>query len=333
MQQLNKNQSRLKEKSKKWSVLQSDDQIDIVAPASKCPRVDLDWGVMKLNELGFRSRVPRNIFGDHILHAHQDEVRAEQLYEALSSQDSKAVWCVRGGYGSMKLLPFLKKQKIPKTSKVFLGLSDITSLHVFLNQVWGWPTLHAPILSRIGAGNLPASSTQELFKVLGGKQSEVVFKKLKFLGSKSLNDSLGNKKITGILKGGNLKTLLASLGTPYELEYKNAIVFLEDVGERGYCIDRMVEQLIQSQRIQGCLAIVLGDFTEGNEPDGKSIISKIWQIRAIELAEKFQIPVFSGIPAGHGRIQRVLPLGVPAQLSASESSEGRFELTVQSGGF
>ena len=282
--------------------------IDIIAPASRCPLDELNAGIKELESWGYRVRVPNKIFGDHWTHSHENEERFLQLKNALYAQDSSAVWCVRGGYGSLKLLPQLAKLKPPSQVKLFLGLSDITSLHLFLNQKWKWPTLHSPIVSRIGRGDLPVSTIIELQNIICGKQSEVLFK------VKPLNDAAKNFKGEGIIVGGNFTTLQTTLGTPFQWQPKNSILFLEDVGERAYRLDRIWEHFKQAGLLNKAKAIVLGDFTDGHEKNGVDLIPKFIKERVQEIS----VPVYGGLPVGHGPIQRVLPLGVSVQLNSKK---------------
>jgi muramoyltetrapeptide carboxypeptidase len=261
----------------------------------------MEAGIKVLESWGLKVRVSDQIFADNLLHSNAEQERWIQLKSALMAKDSAAVWCVRGGYGSMKLLPQLSKLKPPREPKAFLGLSDITSLNVFLNQKWKWPVLHAPILSRVGRGDLPTSSIDELKQVLFGDLETLNYE------LEPLNTSAEKaKRLRGSLVGGNWATIMAGVGTPFQLRPKGSILFLEDVGERGYRLDRFWEQLKQMGFMDQLKGIILGDFTEGDEPDGKNLIWTVLKERAASLRK----PVYFGLPSGHGNIQRVLPLGV-----------------------
>jgi muramoyltetrapeptide carboxypeptidase len=287
-----------------WAGLKTGAIIDVIAPASKCSIEDLEKGIQALESWGYKVRIPKNLFGKHWTHSNTTKVRFQHLKQALYS-DSSAIWCVHGGYGSMKLLPELQKLKPPKGIKIFLGLSDITSLHLYLNQHWGWPTLHAPIVTRIGRGDLPLKSIHELQKILSGSIQSLEFK-LKALNIKAQN----LESISGSIIGGNFATLMAGVGTPFQIKAKDSILFLEDVGEKAYRLDRLWEQLVQTGLLNQLRTVVLGDFTETHESDGKSFFNHFIRERALES----KIPIFSGLPVGHGMVQRTLPLGVLAKV-------------------
>jgi muramoyltetrapeptide carboxypeptidase len=287
-----------------WTALKKHAIIDVIAPASKCSLDELNAGLRTLEYWGYQVRVPKNLFGNHWTHAHSTEVRFQHLKQALFS-DSSAIWCVRGGYGSLKLLPHLAKIKRPRQCKLFLGLSDITSLHLFFNQRWDWPTLHAPIVTRIGRGDLPVKSINELKKIITGEITEQEFI-LKPLNTKAQLV----KKLSGNIVGGNFATLMASIGTPFQWQPKNSILFLEDVGERAYRLDRLWEQLEQTGLLYQAKAVLLGDFTDAHESDGKSFVPNFIK----ERAKASKIPIYSGLPVGHGMIQRTLSLGVTGKI-------------------
>ena len=292
-----------------WKALKTGDLVDVVAPASKGPWNELEEGIKILESWGLRVRVSSHLYSPNLLHSNTDLERWNQLKSALLNKESSAIWCVRGGYGSMKLLPKLAKLKKPKHTKIFLGLSDITSLSVYFNQQWKWPVLHAPVLTRIGRGDLPKVSIDELKQVLFGEVSELKY------SLKPFNQAADKcKNLSGELVGGNWTTLMSGLATPYQIKAPRTILFLEDIGERGYRLDRYWEQLLQMGFLDKLSGILLGDFTLGDEPDGKNYV---WEVLK-ERTKSFKKPVFYGLPVGHGQIQRVLPLGVSLQLKKAD---------------
>jgi muramoyltetrapeptide carboxypeptidase len=290
-----------------WEPLQKGDIIDVVAPASKCKREDLDAAVEMIKARGFNARVPKDIFQPDILFSSPDQARFNFLKQALLATDSKAVWCARGGYGSARLLNQLAKMRRPKTSKLFIGLSDITSLHVFFNKNWNWPTLHGPMMDRLGKNTMPSMYVREVFDVVTGSEKELTFD-----GLKPLNDAARkNKKVSGTISGGNLAILTTTLGTKFHYKPSGDLLFLEDTGERGYRIDRMLEHMRQANVYKGVKAILFGDFTEGEEPDGSNRVQDVLK----GFAQSMNIPVLQGIKSGHDIIQRPVPFATKATLS------------------
>ena len=193
-----------------WSPLSEGDIVDIIAPASSCAPERLDGAIRFLSAWGLKPRLPRKIFGRDVICASDDATRFDHLKQALFAEDSHAIWCLRGGYGSIRLIPELRKLRKPSKMqpKLFLGLSDITSLNVFLNQEWGWSTLHSPMLDRLGRNESKPQYLRELKQVVFGDVN-----KISFSGLKPLNEAARNRSglVTGVVTGGNIMTLQSSL--------------------------------------------------------------------------------------------------------------------------
>lgn len=282
--------------------------VDIVAPGWQCRPEDLKKGMELILEWGLHSRHPKNIFDKKSLFSQDDETRFQFLKTALTNSESDFVWCVRGGFGSMRLIPKLLKLKKPANKKVFIGLSDITTLHLFLNQVWNWPTIHGPMLDRLGNRPPPPKYQKELKDLLTGRNSEIHFANLKPMNGAARKQP----KVSGQVSGGNLITLQSSLGTEIEWQTRGKILFLEEIGERGYRVDRVLEQFRQLGLFKNAKALVLGDFTGGAEPNGKDFVPRILK----EFAESQNFPIYKGIQSGHGTIQRPVPFGTASMLES-----------------
>jgi len=277
---------------KSWSVLQKNDIVDIIAPASHSPLNRLDDGIRWIEDLGLIPHVPEDIIKSDAFFAAPLEIQLRHLKRAIYS-DSKAIWCLRGGYGSMRLVPHLLKLRPPKKPKLFVGFSDITSLHLFFSQQWGWPVIHGRTISQLHPDLAHTPDRKFLKDMIFGKKKEMTFRNLKPLNEHALI----NRTVEGSITGGNLRILQSSLGTSWELKAKGKILFIEDVGERGYSIDRMLEQMIQAKVIdKGLKAVVFGDFTEGLEKDGKDLTD----VALKRFAERVSYPVLKGLPVGHG---------------------------------
>lgn len=279
--------------------------VDVVAPGFGCSELDLQNGVQWLEAQGFKVRVPKDIFGLDLLHSNSDKIRAKHLIQALTKKDSAAIWFLRGGYGTNRLLPFLLKVK--PVNKILIGISDLTSLHSFAIQKWKMNVFHGPLLDRIGKGIVPPLVLVETLDVLQGRISLV-----EFLGLKPLNQiALKKGKIKAQIVGGNLKVIESHVGTPHSLSFENRIVMFEEIGERAYRVDRMLFHLEQSKSFKKCKAVIFGHFIQDHEPG--SSVSKNSELLE-NWAQKQSFAVFSGLPCGHDTEQRILPLGGVATL-------------------
>lgn len=304
-------------KFKKWAPLEEGDVIDIVAPG-----MSPGSGVLKnvapfLKTWDLQARIPKNLLGKDLICSNSKKIRFNTLKKALHAKDSKMVWCLRGGYGSLHLVEDLKKIKAP-SPKIFMGLSDICTLHTFLNQEWGWATIHGSHLGRLASGDAKKPEIRRFQKILFGEHTEVSYS-IKPLNSRAKKAGVLN----GAVVGGNLITLQSSFGTRYQLKTKNRILFFEDIGERAYRIDRVFEHMKQLGMFTGVRAVVFGQFTGGREPNGKNLVPKLLQ----QFASEQKLPVFSGVSAGHGPNQHPVPFNTSARIQCG----ARPKITIQSG--
>jgi muramoyltetrapeptide carboxypeptidase len=328
--------------SKVWQALKTGDTVDVVAPGFRSTDAEVQAGVRFLEGWGLRPRLPRDLFGEDVLSSNADIKRLKHLEDAFSSKSSQAVWCLRGGYGSIRLIPGLMKMKKPLRVKPLLGISDVTTLQLFLETKWKWPSLQAPLLDRLGRVIDPSvalgrpipiqSQIEELKQIVFGEKLEVRHPGLKQLGKASQIKNLLSKKSTsgwveGSVTGGNLLTFASANGTAIHPTTDGKILYFEDVGERGYRVDRWLVQLVQTGIIsKKTKAIVFGDFIEGDEKSGESLVPSVLRRFAETAAFDLGVPVFTGLQSGHGVNQRVVPLGTLARLNLREG-----ELVVSTG--
>lgn len=304
------------------SNMHAQNYVEVVAPGSKAPWPEFENGLTQLENWGlvpnFSPKLfspPTGVYGK--MHAQSDLNRWLNLKAALYSKNSQIIWCARGGYGSLKLLPWLLKEE-PKLKKLqpklLIGLSDISILHYFFNVRLKWPTLHAPVLTRLGSGLLPTKDLMELKKLLLNSKFTLVHKlKVKNKYKPNTQSQATNRRlvINAPVLGGNLTSLATLMGNPAFIGFPPCILFLEDVSERAYRLDRYFEQLLQAGALKNVKAIVLGDFTDCNEPDGKNLTPSLFQA----WSDRINIPICYGLKSGHGRSQRPLPFLKPAKLS------------------
>ena len=281
--------------------LKAGDSVEIIAPASRSTDHQLASLKALLESWHLCCVVDDAIFGDDLLCAQSDEHRLQQLTKAIQRPETKAIICVRGGYGSMRLIPALMTQPKPDSMKLFVGMSDITALHLFLQKQWQWSTIHGAL----NVDKFSPESINALKALLFGESEQMI------LEGSPLN-VLAQKPhcLDAEVTGGNLCLVQASIGTPWQLNGADKIIFLEEVNERGYRVDRLLEHLRQAGIFDHARAIVFGDFLDGNEPDGSSLV----QLVLARFAQEIKIPVIQIPGIGHGYINKPLWLGTPATL-------------------
>jgi muramoyltetrapeptide carboxypeptidase len=285
--------------------LSSGDSINIIAPASAAPVDRLNNGLEWIHQQGYQAHLPKDLLKPRLFFASPLENQVRHVKEAFKS-DALVLWCLRGGYGSARLIPYLEKLKKPVQKKLLIGFSDITALHLYLGQKWGWPTIHGRVLTQMDPKAKRRPDLKMYRQLLDGK-----IKSLTYSGLVPMNDAAKKSRtVSGPVTGGNLRLLECSIGTGWELEARGKILFLEDVGERGYSVHRMLVHLTQAGLLEGVRAIVLGDFTEGLETDGKDRTREALQA----FADESSIPVLRGMPCGHGEKNHPLPFHTKATL-------------------
>ena len=293
---------------KKLPILKQGDFVEIIAPASRCSDSQLNLLKKLLESWQLNCIVKEDIFAEDILCANTDEMRFHHLKNALYHPETKAIICARGGYGSMRLIPKLMELNEPETSKLFVGMSDTTCLQLYLLQQWGWPIIHGAA----APDRFSQESIASLRSLVFGELAEV-----RFTTTPLNKHAQKNEVIQSSITGGNLAIIQAGIGTSWQLEGGDKIILLEEISERGYRVDRMLEHLQQANIFKNAAAILLGDFLGGNEPDGSSLIEPVLQ----RFAEHCHIPVLRIAGIGHGPINFPIPCGMVAHLQLGEAAQ------------
>jgi muramoyltetrapeptide carboxypeptidase len=297
----------------KLKMLKPGDRVGLVAPGSTFSREKFNNSVKALKEMGLVPVYGSHLFSKDFIFAGTVAQRTQNLRTMLNRKDIKAIWCVRGGGGSYAVAEELAKDKKPKHSKIIIGMSDVTALHLLFIQKWKWPVLHGPLFDRIGVAKTPSLEKSVLKKTLFDEKF-----RLKITGGlKSLGKS---GKASGVLVGGNLVLLTTSLGSSWEVDTRGKILFLEEIGERAYRLERFLTQLKTAGKFDGLKGVVIGDFTECNEPDGR----ELWKTVLKRHFGKSKIPVLMGVHSGHGAMRLTLPMGVKVRINTG--SKKSFEV-------
>ncbi|KFE61924.1 Muramoyltetrapeptide carboxypeptidase [Hyalangium minutum] len=281
-------------------LLRPRDTVHVVAPAGPFDRAGFEAGLALIAQR-YSSRYSPGIFEAHRYLAGDDRRRREELTQALQDASARAIFCARGGYGVMRLLPELPLADAAPSA--FVGFSDLTALHLAL-QAQGRVSIHGPVLTQLGK---QASDVHErLFRLLESPEPPPPL-----TGTATYVSGTAE----GPLLGGNLSLVTRLLGTPFLPEWDGAVLLLEDVGERPYRLDRMWTHLRLAGVFERISGIVLGDFTDCDEKNGAYSSADVLR----SLAEETGLPCAAGFPIGHGAINQPVPLGTSVRLDAGEA--------------
>ena len=261
----------------------------------------------------YRPEYSEGIFTRHRYLAGDDDRRLAELLAALADAKLKAVFCARGGYGATRLLTRLMSASPPGIAKPVVGFSDITALHLWL-QANGRISIHGPVLTQLG--RLPEATHARLFGLLESSAPAAALQ-----GSATYVPGVAE----GRLLGGNLSVLSRVLGTPYMPVLDDAVLLLEDQGERPYRLDRMWTHLTLAGVFTRVRGLVLGSFTECEEKDARYSGEEVVR----ELALATGLPCAAGFPIGHGERNEPVPLGVRVRLDAGARTLSFLEAAVR----
>jgi muramoyltetrapeptide carboxypeptidase len=296
----------------KPAALRRGGKIGVVAPAG-C--VDDEWlnaGVQALRTEGFEVELAPGIYNRKGYLAGDDQKRARDLEDFFCRRDLDAIFCARGGFGSVQLLPHLTPGVC--LPKIFAGYSDITVLLNWFLQRCGMVTFHAPMVGMEFARGLTRRSRDHLWGTLTGEgwRWEI-----------AVGEIIRSGRAEAEMLGGCLSVLVTTLGTPYEIDTRGKLLFLEDVGERPYRVERMLIHLRMAGKLEGLAGLVFGDFTQCDGEGSRDVREII-----CELFGKAPYPVVMGIPAGHGEENLALPFGVKMALDGNTGTLSLVESPV-----
>jgi muramoyltetrapeptide carboxypeptidase len=290
------------------------DLIGIISPASSPDDLSLiEKGIKYIEGLGYRTIVGKNVGKYRGYLAGTDEERISDIYEMFVNKKVKAVFCLRGGYGASRLLDKIDFKLIRNNPKIFVGFSDITALHLAFLQKSGLITFAGPMVVSNFAKDL-SHYTEEYFwqSINSNKKSGKII-----WSNKEKPKSITPGKAVGKIIGGNLAVFNSLLGTAYLPNLKDKILFVEDVNENPYKIDRMLNQLKLNKVFKKVKGIILGSFVDCVEQDQNKKTLTLKEIFTDYLSE-LRIPVISGFPHGHNRDLITVPVGINVKMNASK---------------
>lgn len=299
----------------KPQVLKAGDTVGVVAPGTAVSDPDdLEKARQALEFFGLKMKFGKSLKSGTGYKSRTVGERVTDIHEMFSDKEVKAVFCIRGGYGSGQLLAQLDYKLIRSNPKIFLGYSDITAMHLAINIMAGIVTFHGPVLlSQFSSYTIDyfkkaLLSTEPIGKienpsVISGIRPAYPFR--------TIVPGIAKGRLTG----GNLSLVASLMGTPYEIETKGKIIFLEDVGEEPFRIDRMLTQLNLSGKLNDASGIVFGKCAGCDVGDTGVWDSSLGEVLDFQLG-KLNIPAFYGLMIGHTNEQVTIPYGVEAELNA-----------------
>lgn len=303
--------------------------VGLVAPASNAPENDDLFAAMDMvRSLGFTPKPGPNLFKRTQYLAGSDEQRASDLNQLFADPDVDAIFCVRGGYGSPRILRLLDYDTIAANEKVLVGYSDITAILNAINLRTGMITFHGPMVG----WNWTDYTYEQYRRVLTESNAPLrIGEPPLFAARPGMIDR--ENRLTAItpgvaegrLVGGNLSLLVTLLGTPFEPDFEDAILFLEDVSEPPYSVDRMLTHLWLAGKLEQVAGIVFGKFTDDDYSSNTFSMEEVIRDRC----EPLGVPVLRGTMIGHVDDQTVVPVGARARLDAEAGSLTLLEPAVR----
>jgi len=296
------------------------DTVGLVAPASPPPDPKaIDLAAEALERYGFKPKPAKNVRARHGFLAGADRARAEDLMSMFADKKVKAIVCIRGGYGSSRILDRLDYKIIRRNPKIFAGYSDITALHLALLKKAGLISFHAPMWNGALADPKVPDFTRKSFlrTVMEASPSGSI---CAGCAGKSVSVLRGGSA-AGRLVGGNLSMICASLGTPFAPSFKGKILFLEDVNEQPYRVDRLLTQLWNAGVFSQVAGVIVGDVSKGGPMSPLNPGGEYQQSVADVIKERLsglRVPVVTALPFGHVDLNATIPVGVRARMIAKK---------------
>jgi len=284
--------------------LRNGDVIAVFAPAGPVNAGRLERGIARLSAAGYVPEIAEGVLAAEGYLAGNDDHRVRQVEWALTLPEARAVMAARGGFGTTRILPLVDWRKAARRRKLLVGFSDLTAVLSYVSTRLKFPCLHGPMAAADLALRFDARALDAFARLASGKVSP------REPWGEPMERVRGGAA-HGVLTGGCLSVITALLGTPHEPDFRGALLFLEDVGEPAYRLDRMLTQWLQSGRWSKVAGIVVGTMAPAR---GETEEDLCRVLRAVGTA--LAVPVWYGFPAGHEGKNVALPFGVKARVDA-----------------
>ena len=310
------NTNTFMKKCLKPNFLSPGDTIGLITPSSSITEEKLKKAISNMKMLGLKVKLGKHINAINGYLAGTDEQRLEDLHNMFADDEVNGIWCIRGGYGVGRILSKIDYRLIKKNPKILIGYSDVTALLLAVHQETGLICFHGPVASSTFSDyvvkHLKGTLMKSQMSYTIGHAMDSDDSKDKAYHSKVIRSG----KVKGKLTGGNLTLLAASIGTDFQPKFKNKLVFIEDIGEKPYRLDRMFTQILQGSDIDKAAGIMLGVFEDCEAREGD---------RSLSLMEMFEdrlghldMPIIYGLSFGHIKNHMTLPIGIEAEMDTDK---------------
>ncbi len=293
--------------------------IDVIAPSFGTPEVPLEKYSEFISSLGYKARFADNFMKSNadLFSSNTDHVRYNNLVNAILADDSDIIWAIRGGYGSTRIIPMLSKYDFSRQKKkIIIGYSDITALALFFYKKYNWHYIHGRVLAQYILDNVSSKEIECMQNILAGNQAKIMYKFTAFN-----NHSLEPLVLNTELIGGNLSLIQCSIGTNWQIETDGKILFIEEVGERGYRIHRTLEHLKQAGIFNNIKALILGDIQCVHEDNGESLCENAVK----DFFHNANFPIIRSNAFGHNKENYPLIMGSQATLTLGKTISLNFK--------
>ncbi|QLE00235.1 LD-carboxypeptidase [Galbibacter sp. BG1] len=308
--------------------LKKGDTVGLIAPGYALSQKALENAITNVKAIGFVPYHTPRIVGNFGYFSNTDKARVEDIHEMFLNPDIDAIFCARGGYGCTRILKDINFDYIQQNPKILLGFSDITALVNSIYQKTGIVTFHGPVGTTLNNDY----NREQLEKIVCHANNSIPLATETFTASQTIADSTFEQYVInpgiakGKLAGGNLSLLSAMTGTDFEVDYTDKIVFIEEIDEDPYRVDRMLTQLLDSKTFKNAKGIVLGVFKGCDDPDRSNSFSLKEVI--LDRIKPMNIPAIYGFSIGHIDNNLTLPVGINAQLNTNNFSLELLENSV-----
>ncbi|MDA3862157.1 MAG: LD-carboxypeptidase [Melioribacteraceae bacterium] len=300
--------------------LNKGDTVGLIAPAGYISDNALQDAIENIESLGFKPYYTNEIKSKYGYLAGKDEVRANDLNHMFENDKVDGIFCVRGGYGVARMLREINYDAIKANPKVLVGYSDITALHYAIYSQTGLITFHGPVAT----STFNEFSVDNLIKTIMSPQPKTVFTPAddSDRGSDFDTYTIREGKASGELIGGNLSLAVTFLGTPYDVDYKGKILYLEEIDEKPYRVDRMLTHLYQAGKLEEVAGIALGVFRKCNAKIGSAKGEQTLSLKEVLYNKLYDlgVPVIYGLSFGHVENKYTIPFGINAELDVQKQT-------------